>query len=273
MIRFAVSSDTPAVINLWNRCFGDDPAFTEWFFRNRYRPEETLLLLEDKTLCAMVQMLPYTLRTKEKNCAVTYIYGACTAPEHRRKGLMAQLLAESFRIDRQKGRGASVLIPAEPWLFGFYKKYGYETAFWVSNQQIPYDPEATDVGEIIPLTDDDSETLESLYRNHAVETCLCRTTEDWKRQIQMFRDLGGMPLGWRFAGELRGYAFVWNNDDGLWAQELMTGNRECMAQMILRYYHADSMKATFPGTEQRLGCIRYHDDSPVESGYFNLLFN
>ena len=61
MIRFAASSDTPAVIALWNRCFGDDPSFTDWFFRNRYRPEDTLLLLEEDTLCAMVQMLPYVV--------------------------------------------------------------------------------------------------------------------------------------------------------------------------------------------------------------------
>ena len=273
MIRFAASSDTPAVIALWNRCFGDDPSFTDWFFRNRYRPEDTLLLLEEDTLCAMVQMLPYDLQTDGNRISVTYIYGACTAPEHRRKGLMAQLLAESFRIDRQNGRGASVLIPAEPWLFDFYKKYGYETAFSVSNQQVSCDPEASEVGEVFELTDADCEALDRLYRNHAGASYLCRTAEDWKQQIQMFRDLGGMPLGWRFAGELRGYAFVWNNDDGLWAQELMTGNRETMSQMILRYFHAGSIKTTFPGIEQRLGCIRYHDKSPVHPGYFNLLFN
>lgn len=273
MIRFAVSADTPAVIDLWNRCFGDDPAFTEWFFRNRYRPEETLLLFEEKDLCAMVQMLPYTLKTEEKTYAVTYIYGACTAPEHRRKGLMAQLLAESFRIDRQKGRAASVLIPAEPWLFDFYKKYGYETAFSISNQQISYDPEATDVGEISQLTDADCGMLDRLYRNHAGPSYLCRTAEDWKQQIQMFCDLGGMPLGWFVNDTLCGYAFVWKNSDGLWAQELMGSSRETMMQMILRHCHAESMKSTFPGTGQRLGCIRYHDNLPVEPGYFNLLFN
>lgn len=273
MIRFAVSADTPAVIDLWNRCFGDDPAFTEWFFLNRYRPEETLLLFEGKNLCAMVQMLPYTLKTEEKTCAVTYIYGACTAPEKRRNGLMARLLAESFRIDRQNGRSASVLIPAEPWLFDFYKKYGYETAFWVSNQDLSYDSEATDVGEIRLLTENDTPSLDCLYRSYAGMPYLCRTEADWKRQIQMFGDLGGMPLGWFVNDTLCGYAFVWKNSDGLWAQELMGSNRKTMMQMILRHCHAESMKSTFPGTEQRLGCIRYHDNLPVKPGYFNLLFN
>lgn len=275
MIRFAESGDFSAVIALWNRCFHDDNAFTDWFFQNRYRAEDTLLYWDGKALCAMAQMLPYELKTSSETIAVTYIYGACTAPEYRRKGRMAELLQESFRMDVRKGRKASILIPAEPWLFDFYKKYGYETAFSVSNQQIEFDPEATLMGEIRPLTDADCAALDTVYQNCLEAPYLCRTAEDWKKQLQMFRDLGGMALGWyNLDGkELCGYAFVWENDDGLWAQELMGRHRETMAQMILQYCHADSMKATFPGTEQRLGCIRYHDESPVEPGYFNLLFN
>ncbi|MDO5548075.1 MAG: GNAT family N-acetyltransferase [Eubacteriales bacterium] len=275
MIRFAEPEDSAAVIDLWNRCFGDDRAFTDWFFQNRYCPEDTLLYLDGDTLCAMVQMLPYQLQKASETVAVTYIYGACTAPEYRRRGRMAELLQESFRLDQQKGRAASILIPAEPWLFGFYKKYGYDTAFWVSNQQLEADPQATIVGEIRPLTDADCAALDHVYRNCLTAPYLCRTAKDWEKQLQMFRDLGGMALGWYAADgqELMGYAFLWKNDDGLWAQELMGQHRETMIQMILQYCHADSMKVTFPGTEQRLGCIHYHDNSPVEPGYFNLLFN
>ena len=34
---------------------------------------------------------------------ITYIYGACTDPAHRRKGHMARLLEHSFALDRAAG--------------------------------------------------------------------------------------------------------------------------------------------------------------------------
>ena len=68
---------------------------------------------------AMVQMLPYRMTVGGVSREVTYIYGACTDPAHRRKGYMARLLERSFELDREAGRIASVLIPAEKWLFDF----------------------------------------------------------------------------------------------------------------------------------------------------------
>ena len=82
---------------------------------------------------AMVQMLPYRMTVGGVSREVTYIYGACTDPAHRRKGYMAQLLERSFELDREAGRIASVLIPAEKWLFDFYKPFGYEPFFHISH--------------------------------------------------------------------------------------------------------------------------------------------
>ena len=84
----------------------------------------------------MVQMLPYRMTVGGVSREVTYIYGACTDPAHRRKGYMARLLERSFELDRQGGRIASVLIPAEKWLFDFYKPFGYEPFFHISRREI-----------------------------------------------------------------------------------------------------------------------------------------
>ena len=81
----------------------------------------------------MAQMLPYTLQNGPIAEEVTYIYGACTHPAHRRQHLMDRLLHESFAIDRANGRAASILIPQEEWLFGFYAQFGYQMAFPVSS--------------------------------------------------------------------------------------------------------------------------------------------
>ena len=124
-MRFAEKGDFTAVRALWETCFPDEGGFNDYFFAHFYKEKYTLLYLEGETLVAMVQMLPYHMTAGGVSREVTYIYGACTDPAHRRKGYMARLLERSFELDREAGRIASVLIPAEKWLFDFYKPFGY----------------------------------------------------------------------------------------------------------------------------------------------------
>lgn len=61
MIRFAEQRDLPAIYSLWETCFPDEGGFNGYFFSHLYEPQHTLLLMQENTLCAMLQMLPYTL--------------------------------------------------------------------------------------------------------------------------------------------------------------------------------------------------------------------
>ena len=135
-MRFAEKGDFPAVRALWETCFPDEGGFNDYFFAHFYKEKYTLLYLEGETLVAMVQMLPYRMTVGGLSREATYIYGACTDPAHRRKGYMARLLERSFELDREAGRIASVLIPAEKWLFDFYKPFGYEPFFHISRREI-----------------------------------------------------------------------------------------------------------------------------------------
>ncbi len=103
-MRFAEKGDFPAVRALWETCFPDEGGFNDYFFVHFYKEKYTLLYLEGETLVAMVQMLPYRMTAGGLSREVTYIYGACTDPAHRRKGYMARLLERSFELDREAGR-------------------------------------------------------------------------------------------------------------------------------------------------------------------------
>ena len=110
MIRFADTRDFDAVLALWKRCFPGDEAFTQWFFENQYNPAVTLLDEEDGRLCSMLQMLPYQLRDARGVRPVTYIYGACTAPECRRQHRSNFLPLQS---------GLFIQLPGHTLLHGF----------------------------------------------------------------------------------------------------------------------------------------------------------
>ena len=102
-MRFAEKGDFSAVRALWETCFPDEGGFNDYFFAHFYKEKYTLLYLEGETLVAMVQMLPYRMMVGGVSREVTYIYGACTDPAHRRKGYMARLLERSFELDREAG--------------------------------------------------------------------------------------------------------------------------------------------------------------------------
>ena len=103
---------------------------------------------------------------------------------------------------------------------------------------------------------------------------LLRSQSDWEQQIALFDALGAGVYGLEQDGTLTAYAFVWNDGaDKLWAQEICGVQQDELAQAILHQLHCRTLRLTGAGAKQKLGCIRYHDDTPVQNGYFNLLLN
>lgn len=272
MIRFAQASDQQAVISLWKCCFPGDDDFRDWFFGQIYDPAMTLVDEEQGNLCAMVQMLPYQLRDARGIRPVTYIYGACTAPEYRRQHRMDRLLQRSFELDKKQGRVASILIPQEEWLFGFYDQFGYQTAFYVDTT-VTHREAVHIPGNIRRLCLTDILDMKELYEA-AADVRLMRSDTDWERQVNLFDQLGAGVYGVEQDGHLKSYAFVWHDGaDQLWAQECCGTDTEVLAQGILQACDCQHIRMTSSKPVQKLGCIRYHDDTPVKPGYFNLLFN
>lgn len=122
------------VKSLWKLCFDDSEAFIELYFRLRYNNEVNLAIQSGEEVIAALQMLPYPMTFCNKIVPTSYISGACTHPDYRAKGVMRELLSQSFARMLRNGVLFSTLIPAEPWLFGYYAKTGYTPAFRISHK-------------------------------------------------------------------------------------------------------------------------------------------
>ena len=84
------------VRKLWKLCFHDSPAFTDLYFQMRYNNEVNIAIQSGDLVIAALQMLPYPMTYCGKTIATSYVSGACTHPDFRNKGVMRELLAESF---------------------------------------------------------------------------------------------------------------------------------------------------------------------------------
>ncbi len=84
----------------------------------------------------MVQLLPLWIGDGERALPAEYVYAVGTAPECRGQGLAARLLDCARQTCSLRGGQALALIPQQPSLFGYYRRLGYQTAFWAEERKI-----------------------------------------------------------------------------------------------------------------------------------------
>lgn len=118
------------VIDLWQTCFQDDESFVSLYFSRVYKDENTIGYSENNKLVSVLQMIPYTMTFHKTEIKLAYISGAATSPDFRDRGLMTRLLGDAYKTMRKRGIPLSVLIPAQPWLYGYYGRMGYSPVFY-----------------------------------------------------------------------------------------------------------------------------------------------
>ena len=129
--------DIEQLKSLWKSLFGDTEAFISLFFHEVVREENIRVLEEKGCILSALYMLPYPFRIWNQEVTASYISGAGTLPEAQGRGLMRKLLIDSFKEMDRRQIPLSILIPAEPWLYGFYEKSGYATVFTYNQQVYP----------------------------------------------------------------------------------------------------------------------------------------
>jgi hypothetical protein len=123
----ADEADREAVTYLWQTCFGDDEAYIDFFFTNRFTAETMLVIHRDGRPVSMASLLPATLTVGGAGVEAYYVYAVATLPEYRGQGLASRILSyakEKFRrpLLLQVENGSRELE-------GFYEKQGFFQAF------------------------------------------------------------------------------------------------------------------------------------------------
>lgn len=186
------------VIDLWRASFDDSEAFISLFFDRVYKEDNVLTIEKDDKIVSALQMLPYTMTYYGTEISVCYIYAACTSPSERGQGLMRQLMQEAFGEMKRRDFALTVIIPADPWLFDYYRDLGYTEAFdysedtYIRPTEVVWEPEITVVPPEVPLVD----TLYAFFdRKLRERTCCLLHTKD--NFITLLRDIqlsGGQVL-------------------------------------------------------------------------------
>ncbi|MDR3328258.1 MAG: GNAT family N-acetyltransferase [Prevotellaceae bacterium] len=117
---------------LWINSFDDAPEFVDFFFDKIYSEQYNITIEVDNQIVSALQVIPFVLKTGAKILPVAYLYGICTDKNFRNQGMMKQLMNKTHKLLMDRDYAATILIPAEEYLFDIYGKSGYKTVFYKS---------------------------------------------------------------------------------------------------------------------------------------------
>lgn len=227
--------------SLWQQVFGDGEREVSFFFRNAWKPENTLAVTEDGRVVSALHLLPCRINLPGGSVQAHYLYAAATLPGFRGRGYMRGLLEQAARYGAQRGDWASVLLPGEPSLYDYYHKHGYRTVFGVrycrvEREELPVVP--VEKGQCV-LTGWDC----AVIRNR----CLLpiKGSVLWEPLAVQFAINAQKYWGKRMVSSPRGYCLF--QEDGL-VQELMAKPGEEMALLAkaARLMTSESLRVRLP---------------------------
>ncbi|SDI32459.1 GNAT family N-acetyltransferase [Desulfosporosinus hippei] len=130
--RLAQTGEIDQLKELWRLCFGDPEDYIDLYFANRYKNEDTCILLKNNDISAMLTMLPVKTVFKD-HCSTdtAMLYAIGTHPSYQNKGFATQLMDFSNQYLRANKYGLSILVPAKKELFAYYRRRGYQDGFYI----------------------------------------------------------------------------------------------------------------------------------------------
>ncbi len=135
-VVFASEYDLDQIRHIWRTCFGDGEDYIDLYLKNRFDPENMMVIYRDGRPVSMASFLPARLKRGEDWLPVRYVYAVATLPEYRRLGLASEILQHAL----EKYGEPLILQPETEELEGYYERLGFEKGFAEENWE--FRPEA-----------------------------------------------------------------------------------------------------------------------------------
>ncbi|OAV75152.1 hypothetical protein Barb7_01251 [Bacteroidales bacterium Barb7] len=275
------------VRDLWQTCFHDSEDFVRLFFDHIYKEEQTLTIRKKGEVVSALQILPYTMTWRGGEITVAYIAGCCTSPAERDKGLMRELFGKAHNRIQEKGFDIAALIPAEPWLFDYYRTLGYTEAFnySLSAYHRPKDPKDTDTAayHLLPLNEHLAPQWFAFFRQKMRErpACIQHTEADFLNNIIDTQISGGRLYGLlNNRAEPAALAFTLPSEGNIRIKELLYENeeaRQALLYMATEACHTEEALCTvspLPSDSHRYGmAMILNKEIQLSGGYMSLMLD
>ena len=237
-IRYAKEQDLNQIKDIWKYCFNDTEDFMGYYFNNKYKEENTIVL-EENSIVSSLQMNKYTLNINGANYKVSYVVGVSTLPQVRGKGYMKYIMEYMFNELYNNNELISILMPID---YRLYRKYGYEHCY----DQLEYslDIESLKVskvnGKMESINLENEKYLAKIYKNHMILNELNRYVERneeyYKTLIKEVESEGGY-IYLNKNEEYDGYIIYFISEGNIFVREIMYNNISSLKNMLRFIYN------------------------------------
>ena len=124
---------------LWQVSFGDSKEYTEFFFSRAYREERTVNREADGRIVSSAQFRHFDIIYGKSRFKSVYIFGVCTDPDFRRKGLSADIIDQLITEQAALSIDIAFLILQREDLFDYYNKLGFNAAITIWEEFISHE--------------------------------------------------------------------------------------------------------------------------------------
>ena len=248
-MKIAAREDQPQLTALWEACFGDPQAVVQGFWAAMW---DTITVFTNEDGTAMATAMPLSWQGKP----AAYLYAVATDPAHQGKGLCRRLMAEAEAYLKEQGFSYALLSPAEPSLFRFYEKLGYQTVFFCDRKYF------SAAGTSLPVFSVTPEQYGHLRAKFAPENAVSYPLPLLSLQAS--------------AGSLVkiadiGCAALERTRSGWIARELLSAEPETASAALCAYLKIPEIEAKTPG-KTPYGMAKSLDGSPLLSAYLGFAF-
>jgi predicted acetyltransferase len=258
------------VKELWKLCFNEEEAFVDMYFDLRYSSDKNIYIQSDDKIISALQMITYPMTFCGTKIRTSYISGACTHPDYRRKGTMYELLSQAFVRMQSTGILFSTLIPARPQLIDYYARLGYVSMFEYSKHIFRLAEMSASANIKVEYTTEYQDDIYNYFNKKNIERtcCIQHTKVDFKIVLADLFLAGGKVF---FAGgeeqSIEGIALASAVGNTLYVKELFSENpeteNELLRQAAIMYGCTEIIVVMPPTTEipERfpLGMVRIID--------------
>lgn len=189
--------------------------------REWIKPENTWVAEEDGKILSKSSTIPFHIFYYGQVIPMAGVSGVATWPEHRRGGLVKNLLFHSLQEMKEKGFPVSFLFPFS---IPFYRKFGWELfadtqTITIKKEQLP---QRKSTKGTVRRIEPSIEVLQPVYEKWAEQYngTLIRDEDWWKRSI-FKRKKGNVTVYYNEKEEARGYMLYEVKEDKMTIKELI----------------------------------------------------
>lgn len=231
MIEKARKEEKSQIYAMWKEMFAhDDSGSIDFYFKNIYRSENTLVLKLDNKIVSSLQCLKHDLRIHGRTISVSYIGGVVTLPQYRKQGNMHTLMNN---ILNEVGHQDLITL-IQAYNPDIYKGFGFEMVYFrkkalIKKEQVP---KANTAGLTYQFTSDQLLSVYAQFSKRFTGFYL-RTEAYFKNFVLEVQAEGGRVVAcFDEKNQIQGYASLYPIQDWIELREVIYLDTKTLFKII-----------------------------------------